>query len=241
MSGAVTGTPWTAADKARLVQIYADGGIEAAARAFPDRSRTAIYHVARRAGIVRKRRWTRRDDDRLRILWGSVSLPEICRTLGRTRSAIMFHAVHVLWLPSGCPDNLEYLSKSAERTGYGTVSLRRILRWAGVAILPAYTFRGDGHQRWLVEPHDVDDAIERWHLTETLEGAARRLGTSAETMQTWLARAGIVVKKTDRRRAKSHARVLSADADRAWALRAEFYAKHPGRALPRWPREERAA
>jgi transposase-like protein len=37
---------------------------------------------------------------------------------------------------------------------------------------------------------DVDDAVERWHQTETVESAARRLGLCGETLRRRLKSAG---------------------------------------------------
>ena len=211
--------PWTASDRERLLSVYARGGMAAATRAFPTRTPSSLYHVAGRGGPLRRRRWTAAEDARLRLLWGSVSLRTICRTFRRPRGGIMWHAVQVLGLPSGCPDGLEYLSHAARRTGYGSGQLRRILGWAGVRLAEAYTYLVRGRQRHVVDPFDVDDALERWHQTETIQGAARRLGACAETLQAALAKAGVTPTKADPSRKKSHYRVRSEDVDRAWGER----------------------
>ena len=207
--------PWTSGDRGRLRAAYAEGGIVGAVQALPGRSRASLYHAAIRLGVTRRRRWTHAEEKKLAFLWGVESVSRICKILGRPRGGVMFHAVHVLGLSSGCPQGLEYLTEAATRTGYTAGQLRRILRWGRVEIVDAYTFLVRGKQRHLVDPFAVDDAIERWHATETLEHAARRSGVCAETLRARLLRVGVVIEKSDPRRKKSHYRVRSEDADRA--------------------------
>lgn len=213
--GVVEGTlPWTDAEGAVLAEAYARGGIAEARRALPSRSSSAIYHMAKRLGVKRRVRWTPKDQAKLRTLWGSVPIDDICKELGRTRCAVCWYAHNVLGLKTGNPPPWEYLSHAARRTGYQTSQLRRILRWAHVEIRAAYVYRASSWQRHIVDPVEVDDAIADWHKTETLENAARRTGMCSETLRRRLVARGVVLIKATRKK-KSHFRVPSAEVDAA--------------------------
>lgn len=126
---------WSADEDRVLRHAYADGGIEAAQAALPERSACAIYRRAERLGISRRRRWTEADDQRLRKFWdGELSLREIAKRLQRTEATTYWRA-QKLGLPLGCPDGWEYLTHAAQRTGYATKQLRPILYWAIVELL----------------------------------------------------------------------------------------------------------
>ena len=143
------------------------------------RTTQSVFRRMQRLGIQKRRRWTSADDDRLRILWGTRSLNATARQLGRTPDTTYWRAQQ-LGLGLGCPQGFEYVSTAAERCGYDTGQLRRILHWAGVRISRSVArVRADRihvqHTHY-VDPQDVDDAVARWHATETVEAAARRLG-----------------------------------------------------------------
>lgn len=211
--------PWTAGDLAELARVYAEGGIAAAARAFPARSRSSLYHAAKRVGVTRRPRWTAKEDARLRIEWGSLGFKELVRLFDRPRDGIYRRAM-LLGLPVGCPDGCEYLSHAAKRTGYTTTQLRRILRWAGVSVRESYSRTHGPHRSFhVVDPLDVDDALESWHRTETIASAARRLGCGWDTVKRRLLACGIEPAKTSRRR-NAHHRVESAVVDAAMKGRA---------------------
>lgn len=209
-------TPWSQEDLRTLATVYASGGIKAAICAFPTRSRSSLYHAAKRLGIQRRPRWTKREDQRLRTEWGSLSMNELARAFGRPRDGIYVRAQQ-LGLPLGCPDGYEYLSRAAERCGYDSTQLRRILRWAGVHVRESYSRTHGPHRSFhIVDPLDVDDAVAAWHRTETLNGAARRYGCACETIARRLRRMGVDPRKTSRRR-NAHHRVETALIDRAMA------------------------
>jgi len=211
--------PWTATEYAEIARVYTSGGIAAAAAAFPHRSRSSLYHAAKRAGVTRRPRWTPKEDARLRVEWGSLTFAQLVRTFGRPRDGIYRRAI-ILGLPVGCPDECEYLSHAAKRTGYETSQLRRILRWAGVAIRESYSRTHGPHRSFhIVDPLDVDDAVAAWHATETLESAARRHGCSAEKIKHALARCGIALARAGNK-PKAHYRVESAAVDAAMKGRA---------------------
>ncbi len=229
-SGAIAGLRlFTRAEDRALRRAYAAGGIAAALAACPSRSRSSILHRAQRLGVRRRRRWTWRDDDRLRDLWGEHTVAQIARALERTELTVYWRA-QTLGLGLGCPQGFEYLSHAAARTGYATGQLRRILRWAGVGVRPACTRLGPRRRpTHIVDPDDVDDAVARWHATETIEAAARRHDLSAEAMIACLEAAGVqirVVRPEHRLRpgGRLHRRVTTADVDGAVAARATRYA-----------------
>ena len=186
---------WSPAEDEVLLKAYARGGLQAAKAVLPGRTGPSIYHrVSRQKGAVICLPWSKRDDARLRLLWGGDggSLKVIARKLGRTVRAT-YQRAQALGLPLGCPQGHEYLSHAAERTGYALSQLRAILEWAGVTIRPALSRPTRKPQRaHTVDSYDVDVAIERWQQGEPVETAARRLGAcSGETLKRYLRRLGI--------------------------------------------------
>lgn len=155
------------------------------------------------------RRWTIRDDSRLRLLWGA-PLRHVAAEIGRTPLATYWRA-RKLGLACGAPRGMEYLTAAAKRTGYDVVQLRAILHAAGVRPqrTPARPVQAARHFN-VVDPADVDDAVATWCRQETTEEAAARLGLSAETLRRLLIEAG----ERPPRRKKSRWRVDSALVDR---------------------------
>ncbi len=218
------GPAWTPAEDEALRAAYSSGGIRAACAALPKRGEHAIYHRANRLGLSRRRRWTADELERLRAQWGLESLDAIARALGRTRLTVYWQAQR-LGLPLGCDEDHEYLSAAAARCGYDTIQLRRILKWAGVPVLSAYSRKRRGRTH-LVDPYEVDDAVARWLRTETVEAAARRVGTTGCVLLKWLRKAGVEPQrapgwKPGTRENKRHMRVESAEVDRVIRERAE--------------------
>lgn len=181
------------------------------------RSVGAVFHRANRLGLKARRRWTKADDRELRWLWesGELGVTAIAKRLGRTPVTTYWRA-QKLGLPLGVPEGFEYLTHAAERTGYARETLMRVLRWAGVTTHRAMArpTKGASHRMRFVDPYEVDEAIVRWHETETLESAARRLGACAETLRRRLSAQGI---NDEGRAPKTHWRVRSVDAERAVA------------------------
>ena len=214
-------SPWEPREIETLRESYARGGIEAARVALPYRSASALFHKAERVHVMRRRRWTIEDDARLRRLWDAeTTLRQIAKQMGRSEATTYWRA-QKLGLKLGCPDGWEYLTHAAKRAGFGTVQLRRILRWAGVAIRRAITRPGAkrrgrpgaGRLTYVVAPGDVDAAVESWLETETLERAARRNGICGETLARRLRAIGI--DKQVRGKRKRHWRVHPHDVARA--------------------------
>lgn len=209
------GTPWTEAEIVLLRESYASGGINAAKVALPHRSACSIFHRAHKLlGAARRRHWTKHDLERLEFLWdASHSLPWIAKQLGRTLKTT-YQRAQELGLPLGCPRGYEYLTNAGIRTGYTTGQLRHILRWAGCPIHPALSRTVRGRKRsHVVDPQDVDDALERWHATETCETAARRRGRCGETLKRRLQHLGVFAPG-----GKRHLRVTEDQVDAAFAI-----------------------
>ncbi len=217
LGGALAGcVPWTSREDAIFSAAYSQGGISAAAAALPNRSENAIKHRAGRLGLQRRRRWTAADDQTLRDGWElgwRVSI--IAKHLGRTKAATYKRAQDI-GLPLGVPDGWEHLSAAAERTGYATQQLRRILRWAGVHMRNALSRpcrSRSGRRQWIVEPEVVDEAVARWHATEPVTTAARRVGVGDELLRGRLLRLGL-----RRPGGKQHLRVTQVQVAAALAL-----------------------
>jgi hypothetical protein len=186
--------PWTPREEALLSRAYSSGGAAAAVSALPHRSVVSVMKRAERLGVYRRRRWTGADDEALRDLWDlGLRISAIAKRLDRTRAAT-YRRAQMIGLPLGVPDGYEYLSAAAVRTGYSTAQLRRILRWAGMRIGNALARPGptrSGRRMHIVDPLDVDEAVVRWHVTEPVTAAARRLGIGDELLRGRLLRLGL--------------------------------------------------
>jgi hypothetical protein len=185
--------PWTADELATLSRAYARGGYKAALAELPGRTSTSIMHKAERLGVLRRRRWTAANDAELRDLWGDgLSLPRVAKALGRTEATTYWRA-QKLGLTGKLPPDHESLSAAAVRTGYGTGQLRAILRWAGFPVKRAFSRPTRSRKHFhIVDSLDVDEALARWHATEPLTPAARRLGVGVDALRKRLAAAGVV-------------------------------------------------
>ena len=128
-----------------------------------------------------------------------------CYTRGRT-----------IGLRAGCPQGSEYLSHAAARTGYAVSQIRDILRWAGYPIKRAVSMprRNPRWCSYVVDPHDVNAAIARWHDTESCESAARRLGVCGVTLRYRLRAIGLQAPGSHRQ-----LRVTQEQVEHALALR----------------------
>lgn len=188
--------PWTAKDDAAVRALYLKGGVKAVRRALPHRTVSAIMHRARRFGLKTHRRWTTQDDIELRSLWYSgLRLAAIARRIDRTPAAVYVRAQHVLKLPLGVPEDCEYLSHAATRTGYETTQLWQICEWAGVEIRrclarPTNPRGRDVNRFHYVDPLDVDDAVKLWLRAEWVNTAAKARGLNGETLTKWLHKSG---------------------------------------------------
>lgn len=185
----ILGRPWSTHEDAAIRAGYSTRRIAALAVEL-DRTESAVFHRAARIGVVKSRRWTAADENALRFAWGEVSLKRLALQLNRSAITVYWRA-QKLGLALGCPEGYEYLSHAAARTGYATGQLRRILDWAGVKLRRSMS-RNLAHS-WraphFAVPFDVDDAIARWHRTETVENAARRYGLGGDTLRGWLVEA----------------------------------------------------
>jgi hypothetical protein len=137
------------------------------------------------------RHWTHREDGKLRMLWGSMSVAEVAVQLKRSAVTVYWRA-RKLGLPCGCPQGMEYLTAAAERCGLSTGQLREVLHAAGVRLRVTMSRPEGGVKRHYhcVDPIDVDDAVAAWTKEETPEDAAASRGVSGETVRRALLAAG---------------------------------------------------
>lgn len=139
------------------------------------------------------RRWSAADLRRLRDLWGSHSLTEIARVLGRSERTIYWYAGNKLGLDRGVPQGCEYLTAAAKRTGYSTAQIRVICRAEGVklrATLSRPTESRTGRRFHYVDSFDLDEAVTAWLTRSTVHEIAIANGTTGDTLRTWLTAAG---------------------------------------------------
>ena len=164
---------WTPTEDAALRSAWPAGGIKAAQAALPARGTWSICNRARRLfGPLRRPKWTKRDEERLRAMWdASYTLPWLARKLGRTEKAV-YEKAQSLGLHLGCPQGFEYLSAAARRTGCSTRQIRKALTeyhealpsWeqSGKMRRPLSLSKRARRRNVLVEPDIADAAVAQW-------------------------------------------------------------------------------
>jgi transposase len=203
--------PWTDEEDALIRDIYPTDATACAARLFP-RTSGAVAIRAFRLGVRNRPTWTAADDVEIWNNWGVLSSEQIAEKLcGRTAGAVRARAKK-LGLRTGCPNGYEYITRAAKRTGYELNSLRSILRYAGVRIGRSEASLVES--RYFVDPFAVDEAIAKWHATETIFAAARRIGMTSNALYDWVQKAaesGVTLPRKPRR--KRHWRIPSETID----------------------------
>lgn len=130
-------------------------------------TRTQVSERRKAFGIAplrpRPAAWTMAEDNRLRSLWGSRSVLEISRLMGRPPKGIRHQAVHVLRL--GSPGRDRMSRAEAERyTGWCVKALDRAARAVGLPWQPQPDTRTDGRKRsratLLLDAEQVDQLAE---------------------------------------------------------------------------------
>jgi hypothetical protein len=169
-------------------------------------------------GVRHYKRWSREDDRRLCLLWGTATVERIAAQMGRTPLTVYWRG-RKLGLPCGVPERGEYLTHAAKRTGFATQQLRVVLRAAGVRLRQTMSAPRDTSRTYhWVDPFDVDEAVALWMSTETADTAAQRLGVCGDTIVRLMAVAGVEPLKTARKRQpKQHRRYRTEDVDRVVA------------------------
>jgi hypothetical protein len=212
---------WTPEEKTLVRERYVIVGPVALAAEL-GRTQVAVQNQAKRLGTLRRRRWTAADDDDLRDLWGTLSLDKIAKRIGRTVATTYWRA-DKLGLGRGATQGHEYLTDAAKRTGFDTVTLRRVLKWHGVKLLVTMS-RPTGARRHYhaVDPFDVDEAVKAWLECEDIATAARSRGLPGETLAWWIekAQAHGALKAPERPGGKCRWRVPSSEIDAALEWRA---------------------
>lgn len=161
-----------------------------------------------------RRRWTAEEDRRLRALWEELPLDALAAELKRTPRAT-YNRAGDLGIARGCQPGHETLAAAARRAGFAPQTLRRILSAARVPFAEARTLLASPTRpQRLVEADAVDRAVVAWLSRETPKGAARRLGMSAERVESALAAAG---HRRPRGRRKARWRLPSATIEAALA------------------------
>lgn len=225
---------WSTEEDAILREYYLQRNGAVRVAEMTGRDIKSVWKRADRIGMGKWRRWSAADEERLRMLWGEKSLPEIAAALQRTEIACADHMA-VLGV-SRRIRNASEITTQGRRTGFHKDTLRKILDWAGVTPLPDVSIRepGAGFRRHLFDPDHVDRAIEKWLKTESVGQAAAVRGLSAETLRRRLVRSGL--RLPTRTLGKGyHWRVPTATIDKAlamvgggWEMRRRFPAKRKG-------------
>lgn len=174
---------WTDEETAVVRERYLlDDPADIAARL--GRTRSCIMQKACKLGIATIRKtWSAADLRILRNLWLEGSLTAIAVRLGRTKMSV-YEKGQRIGLQVGAPPGWEYLDGAASRTGYHRDQISMIMKWAGMPVRRAMArpTKGAAYRRRIVDPGDVDTAIERWLATETPSAAARARGIHPATL-----------------------------------------------------------
>ncbi|HEX4334750.1 MAG TPA: hypothetical protein VH062_02485 [Polyangiaceae bacterium] len=227
LTGAVTAyRPWSPEEDAALRDSYGKGGVKLALSEL-GRSRSSVLHRAKHLGVQRRRRWTPEEDTELRMLWGEISVTALAKRLNRTPITTYYRA-HEIGLQRGAPAGMEYIRQAADRTGFVTRQLLRIL--AAARVKPRRTMsrpsKGSAAYRFhFVDPLDVDNAIAAWHATEAVEAAARARGMCGATLREWLRdakKSGLKLPAEPSPRTRKHWRVRSEVIDQVIEARARL-------------------
>jgi hypothetical protein len=168
---------WTPAEDAILIPAYKAGGVMAALAALPKRRKAQIDGRLKHLGIRRFPTWTARRNEELTRFWGNVSLAVMAKHFEVSPTTVFRHAIR-LGL-GACPQGHEFLTTIAKRLGYDLPTFTRILRWAGVGVFLVYSNPNSPplkRPRHFVDTADAEAAVDRWHKTETVTAAAKRLG-----------------------------------------------------------------
>lgn len=219
----IQGRSWTAEEDAVLRAGYLKRGCSAIASEL-GRSFASVAKRAARLGITSHRRWTEKDDNELRDLWCHYPIGRLVKELNRTRAAIFWRAMQ-LDLDAGAPEGLEYLTQSAQRVGFATATLRRILAWHGVPLQLSRSRVTKAKRHYhVIDPDCVDEAVAAWLDAEDINPAAKARGLIGETLKRWLieARADGLKMPTPPTGKKFRWRVPGSTIDKAIAWRRSF-------------------
>lgn len=185
---------WTEREIGVLRDRYKRHGARGCAKRLPGRSMGAIKTRANRLGLIHRAAppWSSSELDTLRREWHEVGERTLRGKLrGRTWIAIRAVA-RELGLPFGVPQGCESVRASAARNGYDDETFRRVLQDAGVRVRACYRgdYRGDV-RAFYVEIDEADRAVAMRASTETITGAARRLGITPRWLWCMLMRVGL--------------------------------------------------
>jgi len=178
---------WTPEDDAQLAEAYRTSTLDGAAAQFPGRTRHGVMQRISRLGLVKSRRWSGAEDERLHELWlRGASAEEMQRELGRGAAAIYMRARYLRLYaipPAGC----EFMRDAVRRSGFGYSTLLRILSWAGVEVrMPMHSPRASRARCRLVRIEDVNAAIARYVRCETAVQAAARHHVALASLREWM-------------------------------------------------------
>jgi transposase-like protein len=213
----IRGVPWTAEEDEALRHAYATATIrwtvDTSAPVLASRTAGAVRQRAHKLGLRLRVRWTEREDRLLTFAWGTASISEIAKRMGRTVPGVAARAVG-LGL-HGDPDK-ETLSAAAERCGVSTGTMLSILSHQRVHMhrVPTAGMDGGRGRTRLYDREDVDEAFATWLRTETPVQAAARVGVEKKALRKWLREAGVLPPPSQAKR-----RVDKAEVDRVIAER----------------------
>jgi len=187
---------WTEGELAVLRDRYRRYGVRGCVKRLPGRTAAAIKVRANRLGLFhRSTAWSRAELETLRREWHEVGERTLKAKLrGRTWIAIRLRAKE-LGLPFGVPQGCESVRAGAMRCGYAHATFQRILDDSGVRVRACYR---DDHPRKprtrYVDCAEADRAVAARLATESITGAANRLGMAGRVLWEMLLRAGTITR-----------------------------------------------
>lgn len=207
---------WSDVEKAILRAAYGREPLPAIRAKLPGRTDSMINNQVARLGLGKSRRYTSRDDEIIRQMWGAVHISVIAERLGRDPIALTQYARTKLQLPMGVPQGHESIVGAARRCNFSPSTMRFMLQARRVPIhpIPSSCIRQADvkFQMMCVDSFDVDTTVEWYANSETLNVASVRTGYSSSALKRMLAAAGIPVPQCKR---NNFRRILRTDIDRA--------------------------
>lgn len=152
--------------------------------------------------------WETWELEHLAACFHEVGLPELARRFQRGKKAVWLKANELgLCKPS---DRLISITKLKDISGHDKDSLLRILRWAGLRIRNKNVKPGASRSKVhrVIFLDEALEAIEQWHTTETLRGAAEARSVTGAWLRRRLIHAGVYVRE-------NHFRYRTVDVDAA--------------------------
>lgn len=189
------------------------------------------------------KRWTAREDEKLRLGWGEKSIEDLAVVLGRTSISTYWRGCK-LGLTCSVPQGYSYLTTEADRVGFDTSQLRQMMVAAHlpihrtmarpcVGVVPAFVEAGHrspkgAKSRWRVPTVAIDEAVRIYRELFSVRAHAHRVRLTRTLLAGRLRAAGVLGEKRPGVEAKFTVDVV----DAVMASKPKRVTKTPKRSAP---------